>query len=294
MQLISRCFSLFPPVAASLAVLLFCVAATAAPPVATELAMASGQDCPRVVSQSPYISSNLAYLGAEHCIVGASRFDRLDVPETGGLADIDAGVLADLAPDVLLVSDWTPEDHAREVMPTGTRLVRLPSFDRMIDLESTLEMLATAIEHPSPSAVRAQFAQHWRSAAEGIDGAGRRILLLAGCGETAYSLGPDTWQYDLFTQLDFDVVEEHQPGVRLFPREGFQQALTDYIEQSQPDVLMVFRDELATVCRGLDLQQAVRVIDLPGSMFLHATPAVIDGLHELRAVWQPHGNGVGE
>lgn len=293
MLAISRFSSVLLPV-------VFCLAFSALPApglaqgASGEPVMASGQDCPRVVSQSPYISRNLAWLGAEHCIVGASRFDRLDVPDTGGLADIDAAVLAELAADVLLVSDWTPEAHAREVMPADTRLVRLPSFDRMVDLERTVEVLALAIDHPSPSTAREQFAERWRKAAEGIDGAGQRVLLLAGCGETAYSFGPDTWQFDLFAQLGFEPVEEHQPGVRLFPREGFQQALTDYIEQSQPDVLMVFRDELATVCRGLALQQAVRVIDLPGSMFLHATPAIIDGLHELRTVWQQDDNGMAE
>ena len=67
-------------------------------------ALAAG-DCPRIISQSPYISHTLAWLELDHCIVGASRYDRGDHPDTGGILDPDGGAIAALVaerqPDVV-------------------------------------------------------------------------------------------------------------------------------------------------------------------------------------------------
>ena len=37
------------------------------------------QDCPRIISQSPYISEMLDYPGMKHCIVGVSRYSKRDL-----------------------------------------------------------------------------------------------------------------------------------------------------------------------------------------------------------------------
>lgn len=59
---------------------------------------AVGADCPRIVSQSPYITRVLIWLGLERCIVGVSRYDALDRPKTGGVIDPDADAIALLEP----------------------------------------------------------------------------------------------------------------------------------------------------------------------------------------------------
>ena len=52
---------------------------------------AQEKECPRIISQSPYISEMLDYLGMGHCIVGVSRYSKRDLPRTGGILDPDAG-----------------------------------------------------------------------------------------------------------------------------------------------------------------------------------------------------------
>ncbi|MFO8023833.1 MAG: hypothetical protein R6U90_01690, partial [Thiohalophilus sp.] len=64
-------------------------------------------DCPRIISQSPYITHTLDWLGLKDCIVGASRYDQLEVPETGGVMDPDGEIIASLEPAILFTSDWT-------------------------------------------------------------------------------------------------------------------------------------------------------------------------------------------
>lgn len=65
-------------------------------------------DCPRIISQSPYITHQLDYLGLKNCIVGTSRYDNLkDIPNTGGIIDPDAQAIAQLKPDLWITSVWT-------------------------------------------------------------------------------------------------------------------------------------------------------------------------------------------
>lgn len=44
---------------------------------------AETKECPRIISQSPYISKMLDYLDMGHCIVGVSRYSKRDLPQIG-------------------------------------------------------------------------------------------------------------------------------------------------------------------------------------------------------------------
>jgi iron complex transport system substrate-binding protein len=58
---------------------------------------AHAADCPRIVSQSPYITRALEWLGLAPCIVGVSRYDRRkELPSTGGVIDPDARGMAEV------------------------------------------------------------------------------------------------------------------------------------------------------------------------------------------------------
>ena len=70
----------------------------------TEIAQ---QNCPRIISQSPYISKMLDYLGMGHCIVGVSRYSKRNLPRTGGILDPDAQAIDSLMPDLNNTSDWS-------------------------------------------------------------------------------------------------------------------------------------------------------------------------------------------
>ena len=50
-------------------------------------------DCPRIVSQSPYLTQSLVWLGRADCIVGVSRYDTLRRPKTGGVMDPDPAAI---------------------------------------------------------------------------------------------------------------------------------------------------------------------------------------------------------
>ena len=90
------------------------------------------QECPRIISQSPYISEMLTYLGMEQCIVGVSRYSKRDLPRTGGILDPDAEAIDALMPDIIITSNWTKEETLKKVTPKGVKSIRLKSFNKMI------------------------------------------------------------------------------------------------------------------------------------------------------------------
>ncbi|MCL2162776.1 MAG: hypothetical protein FWH56_13115, partial [Betaproteobacteria bacterium] len=60
--------------------------------------------CPRIVSQSPYLTLALKWLERGDCIVGVSRYDREypALPRTGGVLDPDQAAIAAVRPDLIV------------------------------------------------------------------------------------------------------------------------------------------------------------------------------------------------
>lgn len=83
--------------------------------------LAVAGECPRIVSQSPYITHMLEYLGLTSCIVGASRYDDLDVPETGGILDPDAEAIARPEPELAFTSSWVEPAGWEDRVPAEGR-----------------------------------------------------------------------------------------------------------------------------------------------------------------------------
>ena len=101
-------------------------------------------DCPRIISQSPYITHTLEWLGLKECIVGASRYDQLEVPDTGGVMDPDSEIIASLEPDILFTSDWTDPRELTAITPKNARSYRLQAFQSMAQIEQNLQTIIEA------------------------------------------------------------------------------------------------------------------------------------------------------
>ncbi len=100
-------------------------------------------DCPRIVSQSPYLTLALEWLERGDCLVGVSRYDRLRpaLPRTGGVMDPDAEAIALLEPELFVTSNWTSADTVAALLPPGTRALRVDGFRSMADVEAMLRSL---------------------------------------------------------------------------------------------------------------------------------------------------------
>src|SRR3989338_1198240 len=109
---------------------------------------AAAENCPRIISQSPYITHSLEWLGLKDCIVGVSRYDTLDRPRTGGVTDPDKAAIAALKPDLMLTSDWTSEKTWTDATPPCARAIRLYGFRSMREVEDNLHTIAEAAGRP--------------------------------------------------------------------------------------------------------------------------------------------------
>ncbi|HEY0720938.1 MAG TPA: ABC transporter substrate-binding protein [Gammaproteobacteria bacterium] len=261
-----------PTTLATLLALLFTLFASAA--------QADAITCPRIVSQSPYITKSLQWLGLEACIVGVSRYDTLERPRTGGVLDPDAGIIAVLEPQLLFTSDWTPAATLAEVTPAQTRSYRLDGFGSMAQVEDNLRLIGHAAQLADTETRVAQFHQQWRAAAHAVHGDGQRVLLLSSCSGTPYSFGRERWLSDLFTEAGFINVESEAKIRHLRPGEEVA-TINALIEQLQPQLLFIFERTLHSQCAFIKPKTPLRIISLDGEKFLHPAPVVLEGLAEL-------------
>jgi len=84
--------------------------------------------CPRIISQSPYLTIALEWMERGDCIVGVSRYDRRALPRTGGVIDPDGAAIEKLRPDLIVTSNWSDADTMELVTPPGARMLRLNGF----------------------------------------------------------------------------------------------------------------------------------------------------------------------
>ncbi len=245
-------------------------------------APAAGAACPRIVSQSPYITHTLDWLGLKDCIVGVSRYDTLDRPRTGGILDPDAAAIAAVKPDLMLTANWIDEEAWRAAAPAGVKAVRLDGFRGMRQVENNLRAIADAAGQPRAVARARTFPVAWREKAKAVHGNGRRALLLSACSGAPYTFGPDTWLYDLFTEAGFTVVETH-PRLRHLRVENPVAALDDLIGVLRPEIVFVFERAHADQCAAILPRSGVRIVALDGEQFLHPAPVLLKGLDALIA-----------
>jgi iron complex transport system substrate-binding protein len=246
-------------------------------------AMAAHAACPRIVSQSPYITHQLDWLGLKHCIVGASRYEHtVKVADTGGVLDPDAAGLAAVKPDLVITSVWTPAEALAAATPPGARALRLASFQRMTQIEENLRQIGQAAGVQDSAARAATFAHLWRKKAASIKGGGRRVVLLSSCTGQPYSFGKNTWLAELFTAAGF-VVADTTEGVRHLPRAETAQAAAALIAEMKPEVVFIFSRQIAESCATVPLPPGTPLVALDGDKFLHPAPVLLDGLEQLAA-----------
>ena len=249
---------------------------------------AHAEECPRIISQSPYITDSLQWLGLEKCIVGVSRYDRLDLPRTGGILDPDKEAIDSLMPDIIFTSDWTKPEKLKTVTPEGTQAFRLHGFNTMQQIEDNLLRIGKATGINDIESRVKTFHQDWRKAAKQVDAKGKKVLLISSCGGTPYSFGKQTWLYDLFTQAGFDMVETHEK-VRHIKKGNEIEEITALLDRFEPEVLFIFERKLNAQCNLIMPKVPVRIIAMNGELFLHPAPVLLKGLNDLyqkRARWQ--------
>ena len=138
-------------------------------------------ECPRIISQSPYITHSLQWLGLEQCIVGVSRYDKLDLPRTGGILDPDKEAIDDLMPDIIFTPDWTKPETLEQITPQGAKAFRLHSFNTMQQIEDNLLTLGKATDiHDIESRVNT-FHHDWLQAVKRLDAKDKKVLLISSC-----------------------------------------------------------------------------------------------------------------
>jgi len=251
-------------------------------------AMDDDAPCPRIISQSPYITHMLNYLGMGHCIVGVSRYSKLNLPRTGGILDPDAEVIASLDPDLFITSAWTSQSTLEKITPKDTKSLRLSSFNSMDQLESNMAdvIKLTGWDHSQKKVD--DFSSQWRSKLKLLNGNNIKVLLLSSCSGQAYSFGPDSRLYDLFSQAGFDVVETGKKIRHIQPGQEIE-SLNTLLDRYQPNLLFVFEQKMKKRCQLLTPKLPVRILTLNGRQFLHPTTEILDGLDSLskkKHYWQ--------
>jgi len=245
-------------------------------------------ECPRIISQSPYITHSLQWLGLEKCIVGASRYDRLDLPRTGGILDPDKEAIDSLMPDIIFTANWTKPDTLKDVTPGGAQAFRLDGFNTMQQIENNLLSMGKATGINDIESRVKIFHQDWRKAAKRIDAKGKKVLLISSCGGTPYSFGKTTWLYDLFSQAGFKPVETHEK-VRHIKKGNEIEEITALLDRFEPEVLFIFERTLNTQCNLIMPKTPVRIVAMDGELFLHPAPVLLEGLKYLnqqKTRWQ--------
>ena len=244
---------------------------------------AADTGCPRIVSQSPYLTKSLQWLGLEPCIVGVSRYDRLDLPRTGGVMDPDAEALEMLAPDLIFTSNWTKAEVLEAATPEGARSFRLDGFERMQQIEDNLRLMGREAGIADIEQRVAAFHQEWTSRTATIGGNGRKVLLLSACSGSPYSFGQKRWLSDLFSHAGFVNVETAEKIRHIKPGEEVT-TLNALINELEPQLLFVFERKENKQCAFIKPKTPLRIINLDGEKFLHPAPVLLEGLADLANV----------
>jgi len=238
----------------------------------------AAEACPTIVSQSPYITHTLEWMGLKHCIIGTSRYEDLGLPQTGGVLDPDAEALALLKPQLIFSSDWISEQQAQALAPSGSRIYRLHGFQSMRQIEDNLTTIAEAVGLADPTVLAERFHRQLQEKLAQIHAHGRRVLLLSACSGKPYSFGRSTWLYELFSQAGFRVVESEEKIRNIAPP-----ALGALIDELQPQLVFIFERSAAQQCRMITPKTPVRIIPLDGDTLLQPAPILLQGLDELIA-----------
>lgn len=248
---------------------------------------AAAAGCPRIVSQSPYITHTLEWLGLDQCLVGVSRYEDRDLPKTGGVLDPDREAIARLTPGLMLTSDWIDERKWQAAAPPGARALRLHGFGAMTEIEANLRHIGEAAGLADTDARAEAFSRRWRQLAVQVQGSGRALVISA-CGGVPYSFGRHTYIHDLFSAAGFQMVDTHENIRHLRPGEAYE-SIDALVAGLEPDWLFVLTRADRKHCAAMEPRKGVGVVGLKGEPFFHPAPTLLEGLEQLvrhRDRWQ--------
>ncbi len=248
-------------------------------------ATAQAADCPRIVSQSPYITRALDWLGLTPCIVGVSRYDTLDRPRTGGVIDPDVDTIALLEPQLMITSNWTKPDVWEKAAPPGAKALSVDGFRGMAGVEAMLRDIGHAAGVPDIETRVDAFAAAWRAAAARVHGQGKRVLILSACGQEPYSFGRGTTLHEVFTAAGFAVVANHD-SIRNFNPDRPDGDVAAWITARKPDYLFALKNHRDEACNAAIAMPGIPILPLEGPLFTHPGPDLLKGLELLRATLQ--------
>ena len=243
---------------------------------------------PRIISQSPYITHTLKYLGQEENIVGVSRYDFLERSLTGGILDPEEKAIAELDPDYIFTSDWTAPEVLSEVTPEGAESVVLNGFHNMSEIEENIRVIAKILGLQGGKQKADEFAATWKKMAKEVGGKGRKALLLSSCNGEPFSFGKNTYLYDLFSAAGFFVVETH-PSIRHVNKSVDISSVDELLRITEPDIVFVFQDN-DHGC-SVDMSEGnYKVILLNGEHFVYPAPVLLEGIGDLKRIFSAAEN----
>jgi iron complex transport system substrate-binding protein len=237
--------------------------------------------CPRIVSQSPYITRALEWMGLGECIVGVSRYDERKLPQTGGVIDPEADAIAVLDPQLMIAADWTDAAQWQAMAPAGAVALRVDGFHGMADAERMLRQIGHAAGVADIDARVERYAAAWRTAAARVHGNGRRALVMTACSGAPYSFGRGTTLYELFAAAGFAVVADHD-GIRNFPLDGAAAELPHWLDNLRPEIIFALKNSRDEACNAALARPATRIVPLDAEHFNHPGPDLLDGLKQLQ------------
>ena len=243
---------------------------------------------PRIISQSPYITHTLKYLGQEENIVGVSRYDFLDRPRTGGILDPEEKAIAELDPDYIFTSDWTAPEVLRKVTPEGAKAVVLQGFHNMAEIEENIRAIIRLLHLPDGEEKATEFSIAWRESAEKVGGKGKRALILSSCKGEPFSFGVNTYLFDLFSVAGFNLVETH-PSIRHVNASGDMKSVDELLRRTEPEIVFVLQDN-DHGC-SIDIAEGnYKVVLLDGEHFVYPAPVLLEGIADLERIFPDAGN----
>ena len=243
------------------------------------LAPVASADCPRIISQSPYITHTLQWLELEDCVVGVSRYDTLDRPTTGGVMDPDGEAIAALDPELILTSDWTPPERLAEVTPDSARALTLHGFDDLDQIAANLQRIGDAAGLASTEEQVDDFETQLERRLAAIDGHGLRALLLSACSGVPYTFGPGTWLAELFDRAGFETVAS-QGDTHMLVGADPVDAIADELDTTRPDIVFLLEGN-AGQCPTIRPAEPVPIVALEDERFLQPAPILLGALEQL-------------
>ena len=240
--------------------------------------------CPRIVSQSPYVSRVLDWLGLGACIVGVSRYDSRDLPRTGGILDPDAEVIALLEPQLMITSDWTRDEVWQAAAPAGVRALRVGGFRSLAEVDTMLRQIGESagvadIDTRIAGYRAARQAAAIRVAAHAarLDASERRILIVSACGAVPYSYGRRSTLYELLTEAGFTVVEDHESLRHLKPGAPVT-SIARLVQSRQPGRIIALINARSPGCNAQLAAAGVPITAVDDDKFVHPGPGLVEAL----------------